>query len=76
MTACVWVCRSPRLTTELAIDFARTCGTDPDEIADPHLASLIERHAVTGPMFRLIGPDALSDAADRLRSEAATFGVA
>jgi thioredoxin reductase len=56
------------------IDFARHAGVEPD----PERWPLLKRALLFGPLspicFRLSGPDALPDAADRFAADAAEFG--
>lgn len=81
MRASVAACRARRGTPQktrmnvAALTFARAAGVEPrlDEWPDLHRALLF------GPLspasFRLVGADALPDAAARVRRDAATFGA-
>ncbi len=60
---------------EMAVNFARLAGTDPADVGDPELQEIIDKSAVTGDMFRIVGTDALPDAADRVRQYFWTYGV-
>lgn len=52
---------------EMAVGFAKLTGCDPEDVGDPELQEIIDNSAVTGEMFRIVGPDALPRAADRVR---------
>jgi hypothetical protein len=60
---------------ERCIGFARDAGVEPDPDRWPQL----KRALLFGPLaaisFRLSGPDALPDAAERFAAEAAEFGA-
>ena len=59
---------------EMALRFARLCGTDPGQINDPALQRMLEASATTAIMFRLAGPDALPDGVQRFRAQFRRFG--
>ncbi|MDH0126830.1 FAD-dependent oxidoreductase [Brucella intermedia GD04153] len=65
-----------RQQNELALRFARLAGTDPSEIADPELAQIIDKSAVTGEMFRIVGTDSDPEAVVRLCADFWTFAPA
>ena len=52
---------------EMALRFAALCGTDPADVEDDELRDILAKSAVTGEMFRIVGPDALPDAEAQLR---------
>lgn len=54
---------------EMALRFARLAGTDPAESDAPELAGILPHSAVTGEMFRIVGPDALPSAAAQLLAD-------
>lgn len=58
---------------EMAIRFARLSGTDPRDTQDPVLREILPKSAVTGEMFRIVGPDALPNAATRLIQDFWTY---
>lgn len=60
---------------EMAVNFAHLAGTDPAAMDDPELQEIIDKSAVTGDMFRIVGTDALPGAADRVREYFWTYGV-
>lgn len=59
---------------EMALRFARLCGTDPGQIDDPALQRLLEASATTAITFRLTGPDALPEAKERFFAQFQQFG--
>ncbi len=61
---------------EMALRFARLCGTDPAGVGDPALQRMLEASATTAIMFRMTGPDALPDAVERFRAQFRRFGPA
>ena len=61
---------------EMALRFARLCGTDPVGVGDAALQRMLEASATTAIMFRMTGPDALPDAVDRFRAQFRRFGPA
>jgi len=65
-----------RQQNELALRFARLAKTDPSEITDPELALIIDKSAVTGEMFRIVGTDSDPDAIARLCADFWTFAPA
>lgn len=58
-----------RVQHEMALRFARFAGTDPVDLADSELSDMVAKNAVTGEIFRLTGPDADPDAANRLKAQ-------
>jgi len=66
---------APLRMNETCIMFARAAGVEPD----PEQWPLLRRALFFGPLapisFRLSGPDALPDAAERFAAQAAEFGV-
>ncbi len=52
---------------ELAVAFAALASCDPSNLNDRELQEIVNNSAVTGEMFRIVGPDALPGAADRVR---------
>lgn len=65
-----------RQQNELALRFARLAKTDPSEITDPELALIIDKSAVTGEMFRIVGTDSDPEAVARLCADFWTFAPA
>ena len=63
-----------RRQNEMALRFARLCGTDPASIGDPDLMERIEASAVTSTMFRLTGPDALPEASAEIVAQTDRYG--
>jgi len=61
---------------EMALRFARLCGTDPTNVGDAAFQRMLKASATTAIMFRMVGPDALPDAQERFRAQFATFGPA
>ena len=62
--------RPPRglpLADELDAAFAALAGCDPSDFDDQELQEIINNRAVTGEIFRIVGPDGLPGAADRVR---------
>lgn len=59
---------------EIALRFARLCGTDPAGVGDAALQRMLEASATTAIMFRMRGPDALPDAVERFRAQFRRFG--
>lgn len=55
-----------REENEMAIRFARLCGTDPAALGDPDVMAHIRPMAVTSDLFRITGPDARDDGRDRV----------
>lgn len=53
---------------EMAVRFARLAGVMPDPGADRELAMILPKSPVTGDVFRISGPDALPDAADKVKA--------
>lgn len=80
LEAGVSACRSEahfgdyRDQNEMALRFARLCGTDPGQIDDPALQRLLEASATTAIMFRLAGPDALPDGVQRFQDQFRRYG--
>jgi cation diffusion facilitator CzcD-associated flavoprotein CzcO len=66
---------APLRMNEQCISFARAAGVEPD----PEQWPLLKRALFFGPLapvsFRLTGPDALPEAAERFAADAAEFGV-
>ena len=52
---------------ELAIANVALAGCDPSDLDDQEPQEIINNSAVTGEIFRIVGPDALPGAADRVR---------
>lgn len=63
-----------RRQNEMALRFARLCGTDPKALKDPQMQARLEKCAVTSTMFRLTGPDALPDSHAEFTAQHARFG--
>lgn len=61
---------------EMALRFARLCGTDPAGVEDVALQRMLEASATTAITFRMTGPDALPDAVERFRAQFRRFGPA
>lgn len=61
---------------EMALRFARLCGTDPAGVGDAALQRMLAASATTAIMFRMTGPDALPDAVERFRAQFHRFGPA
>ena len=59
---------------EMALRFARLCGTDPARIDDATLQRTLAASATTAIMFRMCGPDALPDATERFYRQFRQFG--
>ncbi|WP_264072794.1 flavin-containing monooxygenase [Mycobacterium palustre] len=59
----------------VALAFARAAGVEPTLDSWPHLRRALLFGPLTPSCFRLEGPDALPDAADRFAREAAAFGA-
>lgn len=80
LAAAVQACRDEghfddyRDQNEMALRFARLCGTDPACIGDPALQRTLEASATTAIVFRMRGPDALSDAVERFYEQFRQFG--
>ena len=53
---------------EMAVRFARLCGTMPDPGDDKELATILPKSPVIGEMFRVSGPDADPGAADIIKA--------
>ncbi len=58
---------------EMTIRFARLAGTDPAGVADPELQVILPLCAVTGEMFRIVGGDAMPEAADIVKRDFWTY---
>jgi dimethylaniline monooxygenase (N-oxide forming) len=58
-----------------ALAFARAAGVEPDPARWPHLRRALLFGPLAPSCFRLEGPDALPDAADRFARDAAEFGA-
>jgi cation diffusion facilitator CzcD-associated flavoprotein CzcO len=63
-----------RQQNEMAIRFARLAGVDPGSVADPALQHVLAASATTGESFRIVGPDALPDAAATVAADLARYG--
>lgn len=61
---------------EMALRFARLCGTDPAHVGDAAFQAMLEASATTAIMFRICGPDAREDAMDVFRAQFARYGPA
>ena len=59
---------------EMALRFARLCGTDPAAIGDPGLVAKIRASATTGLIYRLTGPDALPDGVATFQAQYEKYG--
>jgi hypothetical protein len=55
--------------------FSRLAGVEPDVEQYPHLTRALMFGPLSPPSFRLTGPDALPDAAERYAADAATCGA-
>lgn len=60
---------------EMGVYFAKLIGCDPSDLGDPELQEIVDNSAVVGEMFRIVGPDALPDAADYIRAMFWKHGV-
>lgn len=58
-----------RVQHEMALRFAQLAGVDPTGLDDAELADIAAHSAVTGEVFRLTGPDADPEGANRLRKQ-------
>jgi hypothetical protein len=58
-----------------ALAFARAAGVEPDLNSWPHLRRALLFGPLAPSCFRLEGPDALPEAADRFACDAAAFGA-
>ncbi|OSP54802.1 NAD(P)/FAD-dependent oxidoreductase [Pseudoruegeria sp. SK021] len=65
-----------RRQNEMALRFARLCGTDPAGQVDPDLMRRLRQSATTGVMYRLAGPDALPDGPDAFTAQFDRYGPA
>lgn len=63
-----------RRQNEMALRFARLCGTDPDGQVDAALMEKVRRSATTGLLYRLAGPDALPDARVQFEKQFRRYG--
>ena len=63
-----------RSQNEMALRFARLCGADPAGHVDPELAEIIKASATTSLLYRLVGPDAFPDGAEKLATQFETYG--
>jgi dimethylaniline monooxygenase (N-oxide forming) len=63
-----------REQNEMALRFAKLSQTDPLSKIDDDLTELVMQSATTGLLFRLVGPQSIEDAQDRLRRQFARFG--
>lgn len=63
-----------QVQNRMALRFARLAGVDPADVADDELQLILAKSAVTGDMFRIVGPDADPGAADRLRRDFWMYG--
>lgn len=54
---------------EMTLTFARLAGVEPEDVGDAELSRIIDLSALTGEMFRIRGPEALSDAAELLQAD-------
>ena len=59
----------------IALEFARAAGVEPNVEAWPELRRALLFGPLAPSCFRLEGPDALPDAAERLARDAAAFGA-
>lgn len=55
-----------RFQNEMAMRFARLADTDPCSVQEPELRLMLDAAAATGESFRLVGPDAVPEAADHV----------
>ena len=63
-----------REQNEMALRFAKLSQTDPLGKIDDDLTELVMQSATTGLLFRLVGPQPIEDAQDRLYRQFARFG--
>ena len=62
-----------RTQSEMALRFARLCGTDPQGQVCEELMDKVRQSATTGLLYRLAGPDALENGPARLIEQLAAF---
>lgn len=63
-----------RRQNEMALRFARLCGTDPAGQLDSNVMDLVRKSATTGLIYRLAGPDAMTDARQQLEAQFNRYG--
>ncbi|MET1414726.1 FAD-dependent oxidoreductase [Roseibium sp. HPY-6] len=62
-----------RTQSEMALRFARLCGTDPKDPQSDDLAQTIRKSATSGLLYRLVGPDAFDDGPKQLTAQYTAF---